>query len=74
MLQYGEEAEMSDMASVGSVIGPKRAKMEQAAPSGNQPAMLVERSVSPRSQYSPYGTKVSQVEIGASAFCRDRSK
>ena len=70
MLQYGEDAEVSDTASIGSINGPPHTEERQMAAFGSSSPLLMERTVLPRPRYSPYETKVSQVEIGASCVVR----
>ena len=73
-MRHGEEVEMSDMALIGSATGPKSTKREQAAAPGSQPALLVERSVSPQFRYSLYGTRILQVEKCASRDVRGQKQ
>ena len=74
MPRFGEDANTSDTASVGSINGPTHPEERQMAAFGSQSSLLTERTVSLRPRYSPYGTKGSHVETGESRVVRGQQQ
>lgn len=68
MSRDSEDKIMSDVVSIGSIVGPERNVPERTPMSGSAPTLLHARLVLPCPSYTPYGARGPDVKIGTNTL------